>query len=137
MSEENYRYAPKDPLDLNLIMTDSLWGKDESAPPMLAKIWANLRGFTRDLRLSNLKEQEIIFCTHYLNLSMDILMFAKDDDDPLTIASQVSMKNAVVWTEIAQSRGGFLRKQQNTFTQEQRVSQLDQKKSFISGGKKQ
>jgi len=133
VTEENIRYAPRDPLDLNLMLTDPEWGKDNTSPEILQKLWTVLKIFNRDIRLGNLKDLEINYCVHHLDLAGDLL-FSLPPEHLKPVMVEIERVAGV--TETSQGRGGFLRKQQNTFTQEQRVSQLDQKKSFISGGQK-
>jgi len=134
MSEENFRYAPRDPLDLNMMLTDPEWGKEGSNPKVLEKLWTVLKIFNRDIRLGNLKDPEINYCVHHLDLASDLL-FCLPDDQLKPVMVEIERSASV--TETSQGRGGFLRKQQNTFTQNQNVTgNLDQKKSFISGGNK-
>lgn len=131
--EENYRYTPRDPLDLNLMLTDPEWGKAQSSPEVLNKLWTILKIFNRDIRLGNLKDSEINYCIHHLDLASDLLVSLPPTNlKPVMI----EIERVAGVTETSQGRAGFLRKQQNTFTQESRVTQLDQKKSFITGGRK-
>lgn len=132
--QTGFRYVPKDPLDLNLMLTDPAWGKDNSGPVALDKLWTVLKIFNRDIRLGNLKDPEIKYCVHHLDLASD-LIFSLPPEYLKPVMIEIERAAAV--TETSQGRGGFLRKQQNTFTQEHRVNPLDEKKSFISGGKKQ
>lgn len=130
-NEETPRYAPKDPLDLNLMLTDPEWGKANTSPEALEKLWTILKIFNRDIRLGNLRDAEIKYCVHHLDLASDLLLSLPSDQlKPV----MVEIERGASVTETSQGRGGFLRKQQNTFTQNQNVTQNEPRKRLISGG---
>ncbi|RLC36021.1 hypothetical protein DRH27_05910, partial [Candidatus Falkowbacteria bacterium] len=139
----NLRNVPKSDLDFNLMITETLWGSpyvneelkshltkkfqmkdeagnlkyDEEGEPVLTEkaLWGVHAYYTRDLRLSNLsyKSGEIPYCAHYLDLAGDFLRVFMLDAFNTCIARVATI------TELAQSKGGFLRRQLNTLRTEQ------------------
>jgi len=137
MTEEQLpRYVPEDPLDLNLLLTDPEWGKQGSGPDLqidannLENYWGVLRFYGRDIRLSNLSSGEITYCTHYLDLATDLLK--EGMKEPFILA----LGRVATVTETSQGRGGFLRKQNNTLTQEYKGVNGEPPKKSLMGGKK-
>lgn len=155
------REVPNSFLDLQLMTTNTLWGtdyvspelrkhltksfymfdeegkplKDEKGEYILNKkhIWSLFGIYTRDLRLSNLsyKAGEIQYCQHYLDLAGDILNFGFQE------AFGASMRRVATITELAQSKGGFTRRQMGTIRQESSQEFLEpEKKNFFGGGGK-
>lgn len=157
--EEQYshrRAIPQNELDLNMMTTDSVWGKSEVSPELRKRLeqlyieddgqgigtnivtkeslWGLLGFYTRDMRLANLSEWngELNFCHYHLDLANDFLQ--TDQVKPFLIC----LSRVATRLELSQSKGGFLRKKMNTFTQEN-VNRLDEppKKSLFGTGKKQ
>lgn len=139
------RIMPQSGLDFNMMLTDTMYGsqqigaqlsrkvktRTDEEDPDRAEAWELLSFYTRDLRLSNIGEREIVYCQHYIDLAGDCLRegymeaFAK----ALALAATV--------LELAQSKGGFLRKRQNTLTQENVSGELESpKKRLLFAGKK-
>lgn len=160
MSDE--RSLPTSELDLNLMLTNSVWGradvpeelkeklskhyvtrdvegnviKNEAGHVEVSKssLWGLLGFYTRDLRLANLSEWngELQTCRYMIDLANDYL--SENMTDPFIIA----LSRAVSILETSQSKGGFLRKQMNTLTQKSVSQNLDPpKKGFFGGGKKE
>lgn len=131
---ENMRYVPEDPLDLNLMLTDPEWGKKGAGPDLgidpnnLNDFWGILRFYGRDIRLSNLTTQEITYCVHYLDLATDLMK--ENMKEPFILA----IGRVATVTETSQGRGGFLRKQGNTLTQEYKGISGEPPKKRLMGG---
>jgi len=152
------REVPNSFLDLQLMTTNTLWGTEYVSPELkthLTKsfymldekgvprrdehgqfvlntkhIWSLFGIYTRDLRLSNLsyKAGEIQYCQHYLDLAGDILNFGFQE------AFGASMRRVATITELAQSKGGFTRRQMGTVRQESSQEFLEpEKKNFFGG----
>lgn len=155
------RITPQSGLDLNLMLTDTMWGSPqvraqievklksrEERVKMLARLgkpkteydagdkaaaWELLAFYTRDMRLANLNPLigEVQYCQHYIDLAGDLLR------DGYTEAFATSLARAATLLELSQSKNGFLRKRQNTLTQEHLQGELEtKKKSLIFGGNK-
>lgn len=160
MSEVEQRSLPTNELDLNLMLTNSVWGRpevsndlkkrlmkfhvnrsDEGAVIFDAKgepvvdmtnLWGLLGFYTRDMRLANLTEwnYELQTCRYMIDLANDYL--SSEMIEPFIIA----LSRAVNIMETSQSKGGFLRKQMNTLTQKNISQNLEApKKGFFGGGK--
>ena len=139
MAEEiNFRQVPQNELDLNLMTTDSVWGKMEVPPELRARLeklyiavgrdpkgkitetvtkeslWGLLGFYTRDMRLANLStfNGEVEYCQYYTDLAGDFLQ--TNLVEPFVICLQ----RVATVLELSQSKGGFLRRKMNTFTQE-------------------
>lgn len=154
MSEENISPLPASDLDLNLMLTNSVWGRQEvpeelkealskfyAEPGEDGKVvitkssaWGLLGIYTRDLRLGNLSDwnNELIVCRYMIDLASDLL--SSNMAEPFLI----SMSRAASILETSQSKGGFLRKIMNTLIQKQTVQQLEPpKRGFMGGNKEQ
>lgn len=160
--QQQTRISPRSDLDFNLMITETLWGssfvslelqhhltkhfqvtdedgkplKDEQGRPVIGKeaLWGMMSYYTRDLRLSNLsyKSNEIQYCMHYLDLAGDFLK------EGMIKAFLICLSRVATITELAQSKGGFLRRQMNTLRTENVDEILEpNKKSLFGGGKKQ
>lgn len=156
------RALPTSELDLNLMLTNSVWGREDVPQELKEKLskhyiqkdeegniltnekgetlvsqeslWGLLGFFTRDMRLANLSEWngELQTCRYMIDLANDYL--SEKMVDPFII----SLARAVSIMETSQSKGGFLRKQMNTLTQKLQHQNLDPpKKGFFGGSKKQ
>ena len=152
------RVKPQSDLDFNLMITETLWGSNlvspdlqdaltqkfqmvdgdgkqvfnETGQPIVTEraAWGLLSFYTRDLRLSNLsyKSGEIQYCQHYLDLAGDFLK------EKMVIPFLICLSRVATVSELAQSKGGFLRKQMNTLRMESSEETLDPAKKSILGG---
>lgn len=160
MVDENIpmRAVPISDLDLQLMMTDPVWGKDipkglkEKLTEQLKTrkvyqgedgkyyygevltdndLWELLGMYTRDLRLGNLSYQEIIYCQYVIDWSRDCLA------EGFYKAFLAGLSRAVTLIELSQSKGGFLRKLFNTVrTQQFSYSDKDEKRGLFGQKKK-
>jgi hypothetical protein len=155
MSEaQEYRNMPQSELDLQMSLTNSVWGTtevskelrerlnrfysagiDEEGNTLVTKssLWGLLGYYTRDIRLGNLSEwnNELQTCRYMLDLAGDLLQ--ADLIEPFLIC----LSRAVTILETSQSKRGFLRNIMNTFIQETRNQNLEPpKKGFMGMGGK-
>lgn len=151
--QENLRTLPNSDLDLNLMLTDSVWGRNEVPPELREKLnkyylesdengkqtltksslWGLLGFFTRDMRLGNLSEwdNELKTCRYMIDLANDLL------DADLIEPFLISLSRAATLLETSQSKKGFLRIKMNTLRQENiQTQQEPPKKGFFGGSKK-
>jgi hypothetical protein len=154
------RVSPRNDLDFNLMITETLWGSglvspelqghltkhyqqyDEEGEPLMddkgkpvvseEALWGMMSYYTRDLRLSNLsyKSNEIQYCMHYLDLAGDFLK------ERMLKPFLICLSRVATVTELAQSKGGFLRRQMNTLRTENVDEVLEPPKKSMWGGKK-
>lgn len=154
------RIMPQSELDLNMMITDTVWGSNFITPelhasliqeyavydekgkiittsdgkPMLNKqsLWGMMGYYTRDLRLANLdpKNNEIFYAQYYLDLGGDCLK------EGYIQAFLVCMSRVATLLEVSQSKNGFLRKQLNTLRTETTQEILDPQKKSLFGTKK-
>jgi len=147
------RIMPISELDLSLMTINSQWGQHEVSPALRSKLnkvietknqdgssnfnieelWDMLSFYTRDLRLANLSswDGELNYCRYYLDLAHDLLL--AEMIEPFLIC--ISRVATVI--ETSQSKGGFLRRRINTFTQESiNKDEEPPKKSLFGIGKK-
>ena len=152
-SKPQRRTMPQSELDLSLMTTDSVWGKPEVSPELkerlnklyttvnenneeaftISSLWGLLGYYTRDMRLANLSVAmgEVQYCHYFLDLAGDMLQAGMIE--PFVIC----LSRVATVLELSQSKGGFLRKQQNTFRHEQTKEQIEPaKKSLFGTGKK-
>lgn len=149
---EHYRQLPQNDLDLNLMLTDSVWGKSEVPQELKDKLsqfflekdkdgnnvvtkgslWGLLGFYTRDMRLANLSnwDGELARCRYMIDLANDLLTL--DQIEPFLIA----LSRAATILETSQSKGGFLRKMNNTLRQEHKYQNMEPPKKGFFGGKK-
>lgn len=149
MSDDNQnqsvrRIMPQSGLDFNMMLTDTMYGspqvgaqlqrqvKDRIDPESREKTeaWELLSFYTRDLRLSNIGDREFIYCQYYIDLAGDCLRegYMESFAKALALAATV--------LELAQSKSGFLRKRQNTLTQESYSGEINpEKKRLLFAGK--
>jgi len=150
--DDTARSLPTSELDLNLMLTNSVWGRPEVSTELkdrlnkdfktldkdgnikvtTASLWGLLGFYTRDLRLANLSEwnNELQTCRYMIDLANDYL--SEGMTEPFIIA----LSRAVSIMETSQSKGGFLRRQMNTLTHKQVSQNLEPpKKSMFGGGK--
>jgi hypothetical protein len=151
-SQEQHRILPNSDLELNLMITDSTWGRNDVSKELretlnkyyLEKnkdgkqvitsksLWGLLNYYTRDMRLANLSEWngELAACRYYIDLATHLLY--AEMIEPFLI----SLSYAITILETSQSKAGFLRRQMNTLRQEHISQNLEPpKKSFFGGGK--
>lgn len=159
MSDE--RSLPTSELDLNLMLTNTEWGRqtlsqelrnklnsyaiarDQDGQPILndkgeiqfieSSLWDLLQFYNRDIRLANLSEWngELKTCRYMLDLAGDYLQ--ENMNQPFVIC----LSRAISIMETSQSKGGFLRRQTNTLTQVHKNQSLDPpKKGFFGGNQK-
>lgn len=144
------RTLPQNELDLQMLTTNSVWGKSEISPELknrlnryfiteengekkvtVASLWGLLGFYTRDMRLANLnyRNGEVQYCQHYLDLANDFLQ--NNMIEPFLI----SLSRVATVLELSQSKDGFLRKQFNTQTQNvnERIEEPPKKKLFGMG----
>ena len=154
MSEENLRYTPQSELDLNLMVTDSVWGKNEVPEELRSKLkmiyskvtkegnieategslWDMLGFYTRDMRLGHLSSfnGELESCNYHTNLAGDLL--SEGMLEPFLIC----LRRVATVLELSQSKSGFLRKQMNTFREERVNTETEPpKKNLFGAGKPQ
>lgn len=153
------RRSPHSDLDLNLMLTDPVVGtenvnpylqdrlkkefyiydengnvlRDENGNPLVNKesMWEKLNFYTRDLRLGNLKGDEVTYCQWYLDFAGDCLQ------ENYYKAFIIALARAITVIELSQSRSGFLRKQPNTLRTENVSGELEPNKKSLFAGKKQ
>lgn len=160
-NKENLRPLPQSDLDLNLMLTDSVWGKAEVSPELReilsqyfverddqgqplkgpngelmvkkSSLWGMLGFFTRDMRLANLShwDNELQTCRYMIDLANDFLQMN------MVQPFLISLSRAACILETSQSKGGFFRRISNTLRQESVQQTLDPPKKGFFGGKKE
>jgi hypothetical protein len=149
MGEEDSRRLPTSDLDFNLMMVDSLWGRQDvpqelkdrlnelvkeydpetgAVKDKTVSLWGILGHYTRDLRLANLSEDELRIVRYMLDLAADYLSVG------LKESFTVALSRAISILETSQSKKGFLRKQMNTLRQEHTQETIAPKKKRLWGG---
>jgi hypothetical protein len=154
--QDNKQYRrplPTSELDLNLMLTNTLWGNPELSETIKQKLnraelvedsegnrfirkedlWGLMGFYSRDLRLANLStiNGELEKVRYMLRLANDFL-YCNMVEPFLICLSEVA---GIL--ETSQSKGGFLRKRQNTFTTENLQQQEPPKKSLWGTQKKE
>lgn len=145
LNEAEPRIIPRNELDLNMLTTESAWGKSDVSKTLRERLtqvvkdtsgnigqrelWGILSFFTRDMRLANLSAQEMVYCQYYLDLAGDLLN--EDSVEPFIIC----LSRAAAVLELSQSKKGFLRKLFGTFTHVQ-VKRSDEPAKMSLMGKK-
>lgn len=146
------RVLPQSELDLALMTTDSVWGKPEVSPELktrlnkyfmskdeegnqavtIESLWGLLGFYTRDMRLANLAvlTGELNYCQYYLDLANDFLQASQIE--PFVIC----LSRVATILELSQSKGGFLRRKMNTFTQESISGEMEPPKKNLFGARK-
>lgn len=132
--------------------TDSVWGKPEVSPELrnrlnkyflteneqgkkevtIESLWGLLGFYTRDMRLANLSSfnGELEYCQYHLDLANDFLQAQQVESFVICLSRVATM------LELSQSKGGFLRRKMNTFTQEHYTGEMEPPKKSLFGGKK-
>lgn len=148
--ERSTRVLPRNEVDFNLLMTDTVWGssfinkdlkdklakyygvkkKDGGVEVKKENMWGLLNFYTRDMRLANLDSSELNYCRYYLDLAGDFLQV--DMIEPFLIA----LSRVASVLETSQSKKGFLRKRMNTITSESYSSDYEPKKKTLFGKSK-
>jgi len=159
--EDNVRPMPGSELDLNLMLTDSVWGrtdviskelkdklgryfherdpqgealKDENGNYIITKssLWGLLGFFTRDMRLANLSRMDNELEVCRYMINLAGDFLQIDMIEPFLI----SLSRAATIMETSQSKGGFLRKMSNTLIQKSSSESIEpQKKTLFGKGK--
>ena len=158
MTEEQImRQVPRDNLDLNLMLTDTLYGSKtmseefrenlvkrfviigEDGNPVLdaqgrpvVKIqagWEMLEFYTRDMRLGFIDQTQFRICRHYIDLAGDCYQ------EEYFRAFLTALRRAITIIELSQSYKGNLRKNTNTLRSEQTTRSEPVKKPIMPGGK--
>lgn len=146
------RVLPKSELDLALMTTNSVWGQPEVSPELktrlnkyfdckdedgkegvsIESLWGLLGFYTRDMRLANLSvlNGELAYCQYYLDLANDFLQASMVE--PFVIC----LSRVATILELSQSKGGFLRRKMNTFTQESISGEMEPPKKNLFGARK-
>lgn len=155
--ETQRRVTPQSELDLNLMLTDSVWGKPEVSNGLKAKLskvfaqqdengeltvdekgnpkitieslWDLLGFYTRDMRLANLSlwNGEVQYCQYYLDLANDFLQAGMIEPFLICLSRVATM------LELSQSKGGFLRRNMNTLRTESVSGDLTPPKKKLFG----
>lgn len=151
IQKKGKRVVPQTELDLQLLTTDSVWGKEEVSNDLKTKLskyfkvktadgregytteslWGLLGFYTRDMRLANLSNRpyndEMGYCEYHLNLANDFLQ------KNMIGAFVIALSRVATKLELSQSKGGFLRKSLNTFRQESEHRELEPPKKSLFG----
>lgn len=147
MSEEAtvQRITPQSGLDMSMMLTDTMWGHPQISTQLNEKVrqrmkkslgeeesqkvaaWELMSFYSRDLRLANLSALygELQYCQHYIDLAGDLLR------DGYMEAFAAALSKAATLLELSQSKGGFLRRRQNTLTQESLSGDIEPKKKAL------
>lgn len=144
------RVQPTSGLDFNLMLTDTMYGSPQVGMQLKSKVrsrieaqeggnedpermdaWELLSFYTRDLRLSNLGQLEMVYCQYYIDLAGDCLR------EGYMEAFATALARSATVLELCQSKNGFLRRQNNTLRSEQITGELAEKKRLLFMGKKQ
>lgn len=143
------RPLPQSELDLNLMLTNTLWGnpelsntikeklmrgnvvKDDEGNTFIEKqdLWGLMSFYSRDLRLANLSvfSGELEQVRYMLRLANDYLQCGFVEPFLICLSEVAGI------LETSQSKGGFLRRQHNTFTTEQRLQNQEPPKKDVWG----
>ena len=139
--------SPESNLELNLRLTNSVWGQNAEIPKELKESlnkktiyidpetherievnksnWNLLGFFTRDFRLANIDKYGVEYCEHYSNLANEWIN--EGFSDPFNIAlGRIASK-----LELSQSKNGFLRKQNNTSRSERVVGRVESERKGL------
>lgn len=92
-------------------------------------LWSRLNAiFTKDPRLSNLTAYQERYVSYFMDLGSSFMELEGQQESAIKCVSKFASVS-----EPAQSRGGWLRKIQNTLISENTRKELAPKKSFMSG----
>ena len=161
MTEESTRPMPGSELDLNLMLTDSVWGREEISTELKQRLqryrirktedgqtfvnaetqepvvdtdslWSDLGFFTRDMRLANLSRIDNELYTCRYMIDLANDFLSSNMLEPFIIC----LARAASILETSQSKGGFLRKAMNTLIQKNISGTEEAPKKSLWGGKK-
>lgn len=158
MTDDDTRESPANELDLSYLMTNPAWGRNiptelreqlkkiigsesgtdpETGQPVIyvekKDLLSLLNMYSRDLRLGNLSTYngEMEYCQYYLDLAGDCLRAGYPK------AYLKCLSNVITILELSQSKGGFLRRQNNTIRQEKSIEEAPAKTGLWAGKNKQ
>jgi hypothetical protein len=154
---------PTNELDLNLMLTNTMWGNPEISPLLKDKLknsvevgrevnidkdgkkqtviyvnkqdlWSLLGFYTRDMRLGNLDDR--------FSNELSYVMYHLDLANDLLKMNFVEpflvcLSRVATVLEISQSKRGSLRRQLNTFTSESRTQAIEPQKKNLFGTKQE
>lgn len=158
--QQTQQFIPTSDIDLQFLTTEPEWGKrgvsaelverlkriedvepvyDEATGALTGynytteSLWGLLSFYTRDFRLANLSTLygETKYCQYMIDLAADCLR------EGYISSFLTALSRAVTVLELSQSKGGFLRKRQGTFTAENVSRSDDPPKKGLFGKKKQ
>ena len=131
-SNENYNGEtnPYDQLDLMYKTIQPSWGRESTQGlyeelSYTKKAWDLLAYYTKDLRLGNLKDDEIRYCNHWLEIAGDCLR----QDFLKSFVTALSRVITVV--ELSQSRKGFLRENMKSSIREHRIKENNEPRTVF------
>ena len=144
-SEDYVHQVPYDKLEYDYSITETAWGKDtEYSPDVKQRYTVNndknevkklLQSyqtfFKRDVRLGNLDIFEASYCRQYIDFAFDC------QDEEFLQSAIVAHERAVDTLEISQSKGGFLRKNMNTFIKKEQKEMKDGNDKTLFGKPKE
>lgn len=134
-NQSSLRVVPRSTLDFSLMTTESVWGRAQvpielknklqkyyleigKKEPTKESLWGLLGFYTRDVRLGNLsKWDELPYCRYLLDLAGDLLQA------DMIEAFLIALSRVATVLELSQSKGGFLRREMNTFRQAQKFTE--------------
>ena len=148
-NEKFMRSVPQSDLDLNLMLTDPVWGSKTHNAELIEQFKGkdvhinedgtvkeledgapDLTMYTRDLRLANLNKLQTYYAEYYIVLAGDLAMVGMKEP------FKCSLRRPMTTLELSQSKDGFTRKRFGTFTHEQYKTEIEPKKRSIFGGTK-
>lgn len=165
MSEDQARQLPTSELDLNLMLTDSVWGKPEVSKELKKRLEKHILNRDEKGKIIYIKDKDgneipvgttsslwgwLGFFTRDMRLGNLSTTFSNELDvcryminlanDFLTVDMiepfLISISRSANILETSQSKGGFLRKMMNTLIQKQLKQELEPPKKGMFGGKK-
>jgi hypothetical protein len=151
--KEIQKLMPENDIDLQMMMTDPNWGQEHMNPVLVEKfkkviytkseegkkikeflkreIWSGLNIFQRDVRLANLKENELALVRYDLELASDMLA------SNMIVPALYMLTRPINILETSQSRDGFLRKLNRSIIRHNQTSRQEPPKRGLFGGSKQ
>lgn len=95
-------------------------------------MWELLQLYRQDLRLGNIKREQLPYCEHHINLCSDLIM------EGYPQAAMVCLSRAASVLELSQSIDGFLRGKHVSIVSEQSIKQTESqpKRGIFGFGKK-
>ena len=140
-SEDYVHQVPYDKLEYDYAITETAWGKDTEYSPDVKNRYTKTNEknevkrllqayqtfFKRDIRLGNLDMIEMSFCREYIDFAFDC------QDEEFLESAIVAHERAVDTLELSQSKGGFLRKNMNTFIKKEQKEVKDSTDKTLFG----